>query len=146
MSQPTAQAAPPNPVIYARYLLAADRSPLNFESEEWDKYVGDVALYGDSGIQLCLKTLAEMRPAWHEALLSIARNRNANWRKDETPVQSVDRVRYGFTAIVNQLNMRGHIAVPPLYKLDMSVLERGRGNQGGRLEEKEHATDGRVVQ
>lgn len=127
MSQLAAPAAPPDPVIYAHYLLAADRSPLNFESEAWGKYVGNVALYGDSGIQLCLKTLAEMRPAWHEAFLSIARNRNANWRKDETPVQSVHRVRYGFTAIVNQLYMRGHTAVlPPLYKLDMSVLERGK--------------------
>ena len=127
MSQPAAQARSPDPVTYARYLLAADRSPLNFESEAWDKYVGDVALYGDSGIQLCLKTLAEMRSAWNDALLDISRNRNANWRKDETPVQSLRRVRYGFTAIVNQLHMRGHIAVlPPLYKLDMSVRERGK--------------------
>lgn len=121
------QAVAPDPVTYARLLLAAGRSPLNFESEAWDKYVGDVALHGDAGIKLCLDTLAGMRPSWHDALLGIALNRHTNWRRDETPQQSLHRVRYGFTTIVNQLYMRGHIAVlPPLYKLDLDVLAHGK--------------------
>jgi len=121
MSQPRASSR--DPVVYATYLLMPDRSPLNWQSERWDRFVADVALYGDDGIKLCLDELGRRRSTWKDALERIATNRNAYWQKNETPLESRLRVRYGFTAIVNQLHMRRQIAVlPPLLRLDTARL------------------------
>ena len=127
MSRAAGHVTPPPspPVIYAHYLLAADRSPLNFEPDAWGKYVENVAICGYAGIQLCLKTLEEMRPSWHEALHDIARNRNAHWHTDEEPSQSLKCVEDGFKDIMNQLRTRlKSKGLPALYNLDMHVLRQ----------------------
>ncbi len=120
MQQPTANGSTNDPVVYAIYLFTADRSPLNFDDNAIDKFVGDVAVYGDTGIQKCLETIERLRPKWREAWLGIANNRNAYWHKDETIEQSFTYVRDGFITAVKKLCMKlqGHIAVlPPLYNL-----------------------------
>ena len=125
MSERLRDGAAYEPVVYAHYLLAADRSPLNFDGDARERFVTDVARFGDSGIQLCLKTLGTLRPTWNDALQDVAHNRHTYWHKEETPLQSLTRVRYGFTAVVNQLYVRGSM-VPPLHHLDTDVLQHNR--------------------